>query len=291
MVYIMKQNNYFCDHCKIEKFDSESQTYINQSFSCETNSHHRQHVNTKKHVLNTLICKNLADELIVKCKHCNVVYTKEQYKEHSSRNSVFWAMKNKYPESSCNHFTYDGKRFGDLPTLNDFMEHSTKYKRQRYERNKIFEAAAEILENKEKWANELHEARLRNAEKARAKFAAKKAKEDAKEAAKKVKNLTKRKSQKSTAEIMADEVVAAENNDNVKLKIKPVLDEKLGDTWLETPNEKKKREREDMDIPPIIDEDDICEDCGCTGNFNVPYPEEKLERYDIKICNCYPDSD
>ena len=289
----MKQNNYFCDHCKIEKFDSESQTYINQSFSCETNSHHRQHVNTKKHILNTLICKNLADELIVKCKHCNVVYTKEQYKEHSSRNSVLWAMKNKYPESSCNHFTYDGKRFGDLPTLNDFMEHSTKYKRQRYERNKIFEAAAEILENKEKWANELHEARLRNAEKARAKFAAKKAKEDAKEAAKKVKELeTKLKSLKKTNNKKDNlEMTIEELDEKDKIFTKSINERYPTKYEDETPSQIRKREREDMDIPPIIDEDDICEDCGCTGNFNVPYPEEKLERYDIKICNCYPDSD
>tara|TARA_R110002126_G_scaffold287874_1_gene440940 strand:- start:304 stop:1167 length:864 start_codon:yes stop_codon:yes gene_type:complete len=287
----MKQNNYFCDHCTIEKFDSETQTYINQSFCCDTTAHWRQHIDTKKHILNTIICKNLEEDLIVECKHCKVVYTKEQYKQHSQRNSVLWAMKDKYKESSCNHFTCDGKRFADLPTLRDYMEHSTKYKRQKYERNKIFEAAAEIIENKTKWEKELHEARQRNAEKQRAKFAAKKAKQDAKEASKKLQKLTKRKSEKTTAEILADEVVSLENNDNIKLTIKPIIDDLYGEDWVETPVEKKKRERADINIPPIIDEDDICEDCGYTGNFHIEYPEEKLERYGHSLCCCGEDED
>ena len=288
----MKQPTYFCDHCNIEKFDSETQTYKPQPYSCNTSSHYHKHIDTKKHILNTLICKNLTDDLIVKCKHCSINYTKEQYKQHKSRNSVLWVMKDKFKESSCNHFTYDGKRFANLSTLKDFTEHSTKYKRQRYERNKIFEAAAEIIENKEKWAKELHEARLRNADKQRAKFAVKKAKEEAKEAAKKLKKLTKPNSKKTTAEILADEVVAEEEDSNIKMKIKPILDEYYGcEKWADIPIEKQQIDRADPNIPPLIDEDDICDECGYTGNFNVPYTEEKLKRYDIKICSCYPTED
>ena len=291
----MKQPTYFCDHCNIEKFDSENQTYKTQSFSCDTTAHYRQHIDTKKHILNTLICKNLTDDLIVKCKHCSINYTKEQYKQHSQRNSVLWVMKDKFKESSCNHFTYDGKRFADLATLRDFTEHSTKYKRQRYERNKIFEAAAEIIENKTKWEKELHEARLRNAEKQRAKFAAKKAKEDAKEAAKKLQKLTKRKSQKTTAEILADEVVSVENNENIKLKIKPIVDSHYGDAWLETgvetAVEKAQRERKDFNIPPEIDPDDLCEECNNTTNEYLVYPPEKLKRYGYSLCYCGEDED
>ena len=39
-------------------------------------------------------------------------------------------MRYKYTQSSCNNFTYEGKRFINIPTLNDYMEHQTKYKRQ-----------------------------------------------------------------------------------------------------------------------------------------------------------------
>tara|TARA_R110000851_G_scaffold331732_1_gene506374 strand:- start:13 stop:870 length:858 start_codon:yes stop_codon:yes gene_type:complete len=277
-------NNHFCDFCKIDKFNSETQEYQSIPFECYGSAKYIAHINTKKHILNTVISKNLTDDLVVKCKHCSVIYTKEQYKLHQQRNSLFWSMRYKYTQSSCNNFTYEGKRFINIPTLNDYMEHSTKYKRQRYEKNKIFEAAAQIIENKDKWEKELHAARLRNAEKQRATFAVKKAKEELKEQEKKLKKTQKPKSKKTTAEILADEVVG---EPNIKMKIKPILDERYGkDAWLETPLEKERRERDDCNIPPIIDADDLCLDCGYTQNFIIEYPIEKLKRYSINTCRC-----
>ena len=284
----MKQNNYFCDHCNIQKFDSETQTYIFQSFFCDTMAHYHQHMNTKKHILNTAISKNLTDDLVIKCKHCSVIYTKEQYKQHEQRNSLFWSMRYKYTQSSCNNFTYEGKRFINIRTLNDYMDNSTKYKKQQYKKNKIFEAAAEILENKDKWEKELHAARLRNAEKQRATFAIKKAKEELKKQEKALKKTQKPNSEKTTAEILADEVVG---DPNIKMKIKPILDEQFGEGWcLETPVEKQRRERDDCNIPPIFDDDDKCANCNLYQNFVVEYQQEKLDRYNIKTCEC-DDSD
>ena len=264
----MKQPTYFCDNCNIEKFDSENQTYQPQPFECSTRAHYHQHIDTKKHILNTIIYKNLEDDLIVKCKHCEVVYTKEQYKEHSQRNSILWALKtneNIYRFSVCNHFVYDDKRFNSIKIMKEFVEQSTRYKKEQTKKNKLREQLIRLLNDKELAENLQNERRMKNKEKLKVEMDVKNAKKeakDAKEKAKKEEKLLKKKVK----------------HENLEMKIIDVVEDE------------RPTERDDFDIPPIIDEDDICDDCSYTQNFIVEYPVEKLERFGIRICDCYPDS-
>jgi hypothetical protein len=290
----MKQPTYFCDNCNIEKFDSETQTYKPQSFSCNTRAHYHQHIDTTKHILNTIIYKNLEDNLIVECKHCKVVYTKEQYKQHSQRNSILWALKtneNIYRFSVCNHFVYNDKRFNSIKIMKEFVEQSTRYKKEQTKKNKLREQLIRLLNDKELAENLQNERRMKNKEKLKvemdvknAKKKEKEAKENTKKEEKRLSKIIKNNKPKTIEEKWANEV---ENTDpGLKLEILPMLKEPYYEEEEEAEEGTPKQIRQDYNIPPIIDEDDICEDCGYTQNFIVEYPEEKLERYGFRICEC-----
>jgi len=82
----MKRELFRCDYCDIQKFDSETQTFIKLPFICGTSAQWKQHIQRPKHCLNIVRNKNLVDDLVVECKHCNGIYTKEQYQIHKNRN-------------------------------------------------------------------------------------------------------------------------------------------------------------------------------------------------------------
>ena len=297
----MKQPTYFCDHCNIEKFDSESQTYKSQSFSCKTSDHYHRHIDTKKHIINSIISKDLEADLVVECKYCSEVYTKEQYKEHSERNALLWAMKtnkNIYKYSVCNHFVYDDKRFNSIKIMKEYVEESSRYKKEQIKKNKVRAQIHKMMDNEELKDALLNERRLKNREKLKAEMDLKQAKKDAKEAKikeekqlKKLAIIKKNDKPKTIEEKWANE---HENTDpNLKLEIIPILEEEHYEEEEEedeTPSQIRKRERADFDIPPIIDEDDMCRDCLYYEN-NIDYPIEKLERYNIRYCVCGEDTE
>ena len=155
-----------------------------QSFSCKQTAHYHKHIDTQKHILNTLICKNLTDDLIVKCKHCGDVYTKEQYKQHLDRNSLLWTIKtnkNIYKYSVCNHFIYEEKRFNSIKIMKEYIEHSTRYEKEKNKKKKLREQIHKILDNDALKEELLNERRLKNREKLKVEMDLKQAKKKEKD--------------------------------------------------------------------------------------------------------------
>ena len=114
----MKRELFRCDYCQIQKFDSETQNYINVPFICDTSAQWKQHITRPKHCMNVARNDNLVDDLVIECKHCNGRFTKEQYKEHKAHNSLLWVSNNAiYKDCSCNNFIFNGKRFENLALL------------------------------------------------------------------------------------------------------------------------------------------------------------------------------
>ena len=293
----MNTNTFFCDHCQNDKFDSETQTYIPNPFSCYSKAHWEQHINTKKHILNEACINTLEADLVVECKHCSQLFTKEQYKQHSNNNALLWTMKtnnNIYKHSNCNNFVNeDGKRFANIRLMKLYMEGLNRYKKEKKRKEKLREQLHKLLDDDEMKEQLLTERRLKNREKLKAEFDLKQAKKAKKEAEeeeaktlKALKKATKESIPKNLGEKWADEY---ENTDeNLKLVIKPILEEYDDVSLLdnETPVQKAQRLRKDINIPPKIDPDDLCEDCGYTRNEYLIYPEEKLKRYGYSLCSC-----
>lgn len=119
----MKRKIFRCDYCEIQKFNSETQEFIYIPFSCDTSAQWKQHIARPKHCINVERNQNLEDDLIVECKHCGGVYTKEQYKQHKEHNQLLWVSNNPiYNDCSCNNFIYNNKRFEDLNVLRAYAE-------------------------------------------------------------------------------------------------------------------------------------------------------------------------
>ena len=130
----MKRELFRCDYCQIQKFNSENQEYINLPFVCDTLAQWKQHITRPKHNINVARNNNLEDDLVIKCKHCDGVYTNEQYKDHKSHNVLLWISNNSiYKESSCNNFVYNNKRFEDLNVLRAYAESRYDTGRKKYE--------------------------------------------------------------------------------------------------------------------------------------------------------------
>ena len=303
----MRTNNFFCDHCQNDKFDSETQTYIPKPFSCYSKAHWNQHINTKKHILNCSYVNSLEDDLVIKCKHCNTTFTKEQYKKHSDNNSLLWAMKTKdniYKHCACNNFVdEDGKRFANIKIMKEYVEGLSRYKKELKKKERLRQQLHKLLDDDETREQLLTERRLKNREKIKAEFdlrQANKAKKEAEEKERKSKKVLKKAKKESKPKNIGEKWAEEyENKDeNLELVIKPVLEE-FGDIdclpEYETPIEKAQRERKDINIPPEIDPDDLCEECGYTRNEYLVYPPEKLKRYGYSLCDCeetdYSDED
>lgn len=294
----MRTNTFFCDHCQNDKFDSETQTYIPKPFSCYSKAHWMQHINTKKHILNEAYINTLEADLVVECKHCSQIFTKEQYKIHSNNNSLLWTMKtndNIYRYSSCNHFIDDnGKRFANIKIMKEYVEGLSRYQKELKKKERLRQQLHKILDNDEMKEQLLTERRLKNREKIKAEFdlkEAKKAKKQAEEEEQKSKKVLKEANKKAIPKGLGEKwAYEYENTDeNLELVINPVLEE-FGDVdclpEYESAVEKAQRERRDFDIPPDIDPDDLCEDCGYTRNEYLVYPEDKLKRYGYSLCSC-----
>tara|TARA_R110002126_G_scaffold5039_1_gene26476 strand:+ start:443 stop:1279 length:837 start_codon:yes stop_codon:yes gene_type:complete len=278
----MKQPTYFCDHCNIEKFDSENLEFEPISFECGTKAHWKQHIDTKKHILNTIICKNLEADSVVECKHCGINYTKEQYKQHTLRNSVLWTMKtpkNIYCDSKCNDFNYEGKRFNNIKIMKEYIEQSNRYKKTQTKKLKLRNELIKLLDDEDAKA-ELYEIRRQQ----------QKDKEKVEYDKKKESKRVKEEKEKERKEL----------NKNPKPNIKMIINdddlhsdcsEESYDSETETAVEKAQRERKDFNIPPEIDPDDLCEECNNTTNEYLVYPPEKLKRYGYSLCYCGEDED
>ena len=286
-------NLFFCDNCNIEKFNSETQEYEFVAFECQTKHNYIRHMTTKKHLYNVIHSSNLDDDHVVECKHCTTIFTNIQYKQHKERNQLLWCMKATnpiYKDCSCNNFIFGKKRF---TTINELKEYSTIKEIYTYgQKNpqigytrKNYDKAIQILRDKEDHEVKLMEAGKRRDIEMMEKYKEKKAKEEeAKKKLKEKKNKTKIIGTIEDEEFIHKEIqmniVEQPEEEHVKAEQPDELEEE------ETPMEKKKRERNDLCIPPIFSDEDLCCNCGLYQNFIVEYEDEKLKRYNITICSC-----
>ena len=93
----MKRQLFRCDYCEIEKFDSETQTFINIPFICGTLAHWKQHIKRPKHFLSIERNNNLEDDLVKQCNECNGIFTLEQYQRHKNHNAMLTLLKKSNP--------------------------------------------------------------------------------------------------------------------------------------------------------------------------------------------------
>ena len=52
----------------------------------------------------------------------------------------------------------------------------------------------------------------------------------------------------------------------------------------------KHKDKNDYNINPIWDDDDICCECGLNTNVWKEYPTEKLKKWEVKLCQCEEDT-
>jgi len=202
---------------------------------------------------------------------------------------------NIYKYCGCNNFVDDnGKRFANKKIKKEYVEGLSRYQKELKKKERLRQQLHKILDNDEMKEQLLTERRLKNREKIKAEFdlkEAKKAKKQAEELEKKSKEVLKKANKESKPKNLGEKWAEEyENNDeNLELVIKPVLEE-FGDVdclpEYESAVEKAQRERRDFNIPPEIDPDDLCEDCGYTRNEYLVYPEDKLKRYGYSLCSC-----
>jgi hypothetical protein len=273
----MKRELFRCDYCQIQKFDSETQEFENIPFICETLAHWKQHIKRPKHCLNIARNNNLVDDLVLECKHCNGIYTKEQYKQHKERNKLFWGSKSFpiYKDCSCNNFCYGKKRFETLQELREYANNKDKYSygkdKQINYTKKNYEKAVEILQDKETHENKLNEIRRQNEVVLRKELAEKRAKE-AKELEEKRKKRKEKQKQRPREEKIIEENAITMTIEDEYNKLNNIKD--------------KKQDKNDTNIKPIWDSDDICCECGLHTNVWKEYPIEKLKKWDVKLCEC-----
>ena len=175
-------------------------------------------------------------------------------------------------------------------------KHPKYYKElEKKRKEKLREQLHKLLDDDEMKEQLLTERRLKNREKIKAEFdlkQAKKAKKEAEEEEKKSKEVLKKANKESIPKNIGEKWAEEyENTDeNLELVIKPILEEyddvSLLDNECLSIVQKAQRLRKDMNIPPEIDPDDLCEDCGYTRNEYLVYPEEKLKRYGYSLCSC-----
>ena len=251
----MKRELFRCDYCQIQKFNSENQEYINLPFICDTLAQWKQHITRPKHCMNIARNNNLVDDLVVECKHCNGKFTHEQYKQHKSHNVLLWVSNNPiYKDCSCNNFVYNNKRFEDLNVLRAYAVNRYDTGRKKYEyipKPKKIKSFAD------------------RAEPMKLLIEKKKEKEAKKQEA------NKRSRQKNMVQPIKEKVI-----DNITMSIEDEFDKLNG-------IEEKVNPKTDLNEPP--DFCDFCGDCGKPDNSISEYSIEKLERYDIDICDCDTD--
>jgi hypothetical protein len=269
---------YFCDSCFVEKDgcrkeDPESmETCVyRKPYICVKKDAWLKHIKTEKHIKNVATNNNIKDEYINECPHCHVRLDDRSYHLHRERNKMLWVRKGLgvVKECSCNNFITNGRRFNNIGMVSEYYNIKENYS---YGTNNInykkfhYDKAVSIIKNKEDHEVQLMEAGKRKDQEMMEAYKKKKAIQEKKE----------KKEKAGSVQPTKEKVI-----DNPDLIVD--LDE--------TPVEKQKRERLDCNIPPVFDDDDACTNCGLYQNFIVEYPEEKLERYNIKICECGEDSE
>ena len=261
----MKRELFRCHYCNIEKFNSETQEYINVPFQCSTLAHWKQHLSRPKHYINIEKNKSLIDDLVVECKLCKGIFTKSQYEKHKERNLILFFTKDSiYKDCSCNHFVVGKKRFETLKELSDYQTIKQKYsygKDNQINYNKLhYDKAIEILHERESHENKMIEARKRNEEKMLKELADKKAKQELEKA-----------------------------NAKKKSKEKIIDNEDLDEEYNKLNGIEKVDPKTDLNEPPAFC--DFCEDCGKPDNTLHEYSIYKLEKYEIDICDCESDEE
>ena len=244
----MKRDLFRCDYCEIQRFDSETQQYINLPFACGTLAEWKQHIKRPKHCLNIARNKNLEDNLVVECKLCKGIFTKEQYEKHKNRNIMLqWSSDPIYKECSCNNFVYNGKRFENLELLKVYAENRYENGRKKYEYIPKPKKIKSFADRGKAIVNHVEEK-------------------------------TKR---KKNREPPVEEKKEQENP--ITMTIEDEFN-KLNDV------KDKHKDRNDSSLKPIWDDEDICCECGLYTNVWKEYPQEKLVRWEVKLCEC-DDSD
>lgn len=247
----MKRQLFRCDYCEIEKFDSETQIFINIPFICSTLAHWKQHIKRPKHCVAVERNNNLEDDLVKQCKHCDGVFTLEQYQRHKNHNTIYWISKNNplYNECICNNFIYNGKRFETLMELRTYAENRYENGRKKVEyipKEKKVVSFEERNEKMEKIKEKIEERERKNYER-------------------KVAEKERRKNKKKEP--------------NIKIKIEEPK-EKVEELSVEQIREN----RLDLNIKPIFEH--YCNECGNPDNFIANYPIEKLDRWEVDVCKC-----
>jgi len=272
--------NFYCDSCYTEKSgvrkdldpDSENTCIYRQPFRCIKKEQWTRHLKTNKHILNISNANNLKDELVHECKYCNVRLDDRSFKIHTQRNYLLWASSHMdwAKECSCNNFILNGKRFNTVGALRDYYTTKEKYSYGKDKnidyRKKLFDQANKILQDKEKYQEQMIEARKRNEEKM------KKQVEDRK--AKQALALKEKRKEKEKEE---------EEENQLQLTIEDIEYNKLNGI------EDKVDPKTDLNEPP--DFCDFCEDCGKPDNTLHKYSIYKLEKYEIDICDCESDEE
>jgi len=283
----MKESRYiyYCDSCYTEKNgvrkdldpDSVNTGVYRQPFRCVKKEQWIKHLQTNKHCRNVATNNNIKDELINECKHCNVRLDDRSYKIHTQRNYMLWASKgfDYSKDCSCNNFIYEGKRFNTFGALREYVKNIQMYsygKQKKIDyRKKIYDVANRICQEKDKHVKEMLEARQRAEDKMRKELAEKRAKEEKEREEKRKKNREPPVEEKKEQENPITMTIEDEFN-----KLNDIKD--------------KHKDRNDASLKPIWDDDDMCCECGLYTNVWKEYPQEKLDRWEIKICHC-EDSD
>tara|TARA_R110000772_G_scaffold81715_1_gene173668 strand:- start:33 stop:884 length:852 start_codon:yes stop_codon:yes gene_type:complete len=274
----MKESRYvfYCDSCYTTKNgirkeldpDSVESCIYRQPFRCIKKEQWGKHLKTEKHIRNITNANNIKDELLNECKHCGVRLDDRSYKIHTERNYMYWASKgfSYTKDCSCNNFILDGKRFNTFGALRDYDNIKENYsygKDNKIDyRKKLYDEAHKIVEDKENHIKDMLEARKRSEENMRKKLEEKKEKE------------------KENQEKKVKKIIPLQ--ENIQLTIEDEFNTLNG-------IEEKVNPKTDLNEPP--DFCDFCGDCGKPDNSISEYSIEKLERYDIDICDCESDED
>jgi len=250
----MKRELFRCDYCEIQKFNSETQEYIDLPFKCGTKAQWLQHIARPKHCLNVARNKNLEDDLVVECKHCSGLFTKKQYEKHKNRNIVLWWSKDDiYKDCSCNNFIYNDKRFESLELLKVYAECRYENGRKKYNYTPQPKKVKSFSERSKELSKKLKEKEIE-------------------------KEIEKENSEQPLKEKIID-------SDNITMSIEEEFNTLNGLSALE------EDPKTDLNVPPVWDSEDICGLCGKPDNSFREYSEQKLKNYDVKLCDCEDSSD
>ena len=114
-----RDDRFWCDQCSINKVLIVNGKRVRQRvfFSCYTEEHYIDHLDSKKHQKNSENGENV-------CKVCGESFDDEGWEKHKERNREMWRFKKMLNEEqlTCNNFVARGKRFSSFQALRDYIE-------------------------------------------------------------------------------------------------------------------------------------------------------------------------